>query len=251
MPTLQSSEAVVLKTIDYSDTSLIVRLFTEQFGKVTVIAKGARRSKQAPAGILRPPNHLAVWYQHKDERDIQTLTKFEFVTRYSRLSSDLAKSAAAMVTIEMLDRAIHDFDPHPILFRLVTATLRHLNLSEEDVSVMLHFYQLQLSRQLGFAPHLNTCMNCGRPLSEAALDLTTGELMCIQCRPGGALRLPPQAVDYLQDLGRIHIARLGTVHPPDQAKKEVGQFLLKYLFFHVDGMSNMKSMTFWQQVQAE
>ena len=97
MPTLQSSEAVVLKTIDYSDTSLIVRLFTEQFGKVTVIAKGARRSKQAPAGILRPPNHLAVWYQHKDERDIQTLTKFEFVTRYSRLSSDLAKSAAAMV----------------------------------------------------------------------------------------------------------------------------------------------------------
>ncbi len=240
----------MLKTIDYSDTSLIVRLFTEQFGKVTVIAKGARRSKQASAGILRPPNHIAVWYQHKDQRDIQTLTKFEFVTRYSRLASDLAKSASAMVTIEMLDRAVHDFDPHPILFRLVTSTLRHLDQSEEDVSVMLHFYQLQLSRQLGFALHLNTCMNCGRPISEATLDLTTGDLMCIQCRSGGTLRLSPPAVGYLQDLARTHITQLGTVHPADQAKKEVGQFLLKYLFFHVDGMSNMKSMTFWQQVQA-
>lgn len=250
MPTPLSSEAVVLKTIDYSDTSLIVRLFTEQFGKVTVIAKGARRAKRASAGILRPPNHIGVWYQHKDEREIQTLTKFEFVTRYSKLSSDLAKSASAMVTIEMLDRAVHDFDPHPILFRLVTSTLQHLNQSEEDVAVMLHFYQLQLSRQLGFAPQLNTCMHCGQPITEAALDLTTGDLRCIRCLPEGALRLSPPAVDYLQDLGRTHITRLDTIRPVGQAKKEVGQFLLKYLFFHVDGMSNMKSMTFWQQVQA-
>ena len=250
MPTPLSSEAVVLKSIDYSDTSLIVRLFTEQFGKVTVIAKGARRPKRSSAGILRPPNHIAVWYRYKEGREIQTLTQSEFVTRYPRLSTDLAKSAAAMVTIEMLDRAVHDFDPHPVLFRLVTSTLGRLDQSEGDVTVILHFYQLQLARQLGFAPHLNTCIHCGQPIKAAVLDTTTGDLVCTQCRATGAVQLSRPAVDYLQELTHTHISRLTGVHPTDRAKKEVGNFLLKFLFYHVDGMSHIKSMTFWHQVQA-
>ena len=250
MPTPLSSNAVVLRSINYSDTSLIVRLFTEQFGKVSVIAKGARRPKRSVAGVLQPPNHITVWYQHKEGRDIQTLIKSEFVERYAGLTADLARSAAALVAVEMLDRAVHDSDPHPILFRLITSTLRQLDQIAGDAAVLLHFYQLHLARQLGFAPRLSACGQCGQPMNKASLDMTTGSLLCARCHTAQGIRLGRSSLEHLRDLDGTHISRLAELRADDKTTKETGNFLLNYLFFHVDGMSNLKSIKFWRQVTA-
>lgn len=250
MPTPLSSDAVVLRSINYSDTSLIVRLFTEQFGKVSVIAKGARRPKRSAAGVLQPPNHITVWYQHKEGRDIQTLIKSEFVERYAGLTADLARSAAALVVVEMLDRAVHDSDPHPILFRLITSTLRQLDQITGDVAVLLNFYQLHMARQLGFSPRLSACGQCGQPMNKASLDMTTGSLLCARCRTAQGIRLGPSSLEHLRDLDGTHITRLAGLHADDKTTKETGKFLLNHLFFHVDGMSNLKSIKFWRQVTA-
>ncbi len=250
MPIPLSSDAVVLRSINYSDTSLIVRLFTEQFGKVSVIAKGARRPKQSVAGLLQPPNHIAIWYQHKEGRDIQTLIKSEFVERYAGLTADLARSAAALLMVEILDRAVHDSDPHPILFRLITAALRELNQITGDVAVLLNFYQLHLARQLGFAPRLSACGQCGQPMNKASLDMTTGSLLCARCRTVQGIRLGRSSLEHLRDLAGTHISRLAELHADDKTMKETGSFLLNHLFFHVDGMNNLKSIKFWRQVTA-
>lgn len=250
MSLLLSSEAVVLKAIHYSDTSLILRLFTEQYGKVTVIAKGARRPRHGAEAILHPPNHITVWYQFKEDRDIQTLTKQEYVTRFTKLSTDLAKSTAAMVAIEMLDRAVHGLDPHPILFRLITSTLAQLDQPEDFTTTLLHFYELHLARHLGFAPHLDHCPRCGQPLIRGILDRDTGELICDRCPSSGSLFLEAAALDYLRYLEKTHITQLQS-HPTDRNTcRVVDDFLPNYLFLHVDGMSNLKSLKFWRQVQA-
>jgi DNA repair protein RecO (recombination protein O) len=248
MPAAQESNATVLKTVNYSDTSLIVRLFTEHYGKVTVIAKGARRPKQSIAGILQPPNHIAIWYSHKEGRDVQTLTKTEFVERYTQLAASLSKSAAAMLAVEMLDRAVHDSDPHPILYRLITSTLRSLDHTEANEMVILHFYQFHLAKQLGFGPHLSVCNQCGKELKQAGLDMVTGHLLCGSCRSTANLQLGQQSLQYLRDLNQTHIAELNGLNPGDTASKEVGDFLLNHLYFHVDGMSNLRSIKFWRQV---
>jgi DNA repair protein RecO (recombination protein O) len=211
MPTPLTSNAVVLRTTNYSDTSLIVRLFTEDFGKVSVIAKGARRPKQAAAAILQPPNHVAVWYSFKEGRDIQTLTKSEFVERYAGLSIQLAKGAAAMLIVEMLDRAVHDSDPHPILFRLITSTLRQVDQTEGDVTMLMNFYQLHLAKQLGFGAHLSSCGHCGRPMKEASFEVTTGTLLCPRCRSVEGIQLGSQALERLQSLATTHITELSTL----------------------------------------
>ncbi|MEE9162788.1 MAG: DNA repair protein RecO [Candidatus Neomarinimicrobiota bacterium] len=250
MSTPHSSEAVVLRMVNYSDTSLIVRLFTELYGKVTVIAKGARRIKQGVVGLLQPPNHLAVWYHHKEQRDVQNLAKSEFVERYPRLAGQLPKSAAAMVAIEMLDRAVQDSDPHPLIFRLITSTLRRLDQLDGEERTVLHFFQLHLARQLGFAPHFHACERCGRTLSSATMNGATGRLLCTQCQPRDTIRISGPALKHLQDLTATHISQLQTLSPADKASREVGDFLLQHLFYHVDGMRNLRSIKFWERVSA-
>ncbi len=244
-----TSEAVVLRTIEYSDTSLIVRLFTEFYGKLTVMARGARRPKHALQGILFVPNRLAVEYRHKDGRDIQTLVGAELAGRYAALATDLGRSAAALLLVEMLDRAVQVADPQPLLFRLITASLEQLDTTTGDFSTVVHFYQLHLARQLGFAPQLDECPRCSRQVQEAVLDPVGGDLVCVRCRSSGTRRLGTAALGYLRDLAATHITELTGLHPAPGAWREADEFLLKYLFIHVDGMDKLRSLKFWHQVR--
>ena len=240
---------MVLRAIEYSDTSLIVRLFTEIYGKVTVMARGARRPKHALQGVLSVPNRLAVEYRHKDGRDIQTLVGAELAGRYAALATDLGRSAAALLLVEMLDRAVQVADPQPLLFRLITASLEQLDTTGGDLSTVVHFYQLHLARQLGFAPHLDECPHCGRQIQEAVLDPVDGDLLCARCRPSGSRPLGRVTLSYLRDLAATHITKLAGLHPAPGALQEADEFLLKYLFIHVDGMDKLRSLKFWRQVR--
>ena len=244
-----TSQAVVLRTIEYSATSLIVRLFTETYGKVTVMARGARRPKHALHGVLSVPHRMAVDYRHRDGRDIQTLVGVELADSYAALAGDLARSAAAWLLVEMLDRAVQVADPLPLLFRLITASLEQLNTTSGDFTTVVHFYQLHLARQLGYAPQLEKCPRCGRQVQTAVLDPLDGDLLCVRCRPSGSLRLGRAALSYLRDLAATHISELDSLRPASGVRQEVDQFLLKYLFIHVDGMDKLRSLKFWRQVR--
>ncbi len=240
------TEALVLRSVNYSDSSLIVRLFSRDYGKISIIAKGARRSKDGTGALLQPPNHLALTYRHKDGRDLQTLISAEFEARYPNLSADMAHSAAAMLAVEMLDRATDEDDPQPLLFRLIIALLGALNAQPSDPLLLMQFYQLHLARQLGFAPQLDTCIHCGRPLVSAVVELVAGHLSCPGCRPEGSRQLDRQTLAYLRQLERTHINQLAG---PGQASPAAGDYLLEHLFNHVDGMSRLKSLTFWREIQ--
>ena len=153
-----------------------------------------------------------------------------------------------MLPEEMMDRSVPHSEHHPILFRLITSTMRSLDQTEENEKVILYFYQLHLAKQLGFGPHLSVCNQCGKELKQATLDMVTGHLLCGRCRSAGNLQLGQQALQYLRDLNQTHIAELNGLNPGDTASKEVGDFLLNHLYFHVDGMSNLRSIKFWRQV---
>ena len=243
------SEAVVLKSVNYSDSSLIVRLFTLEYGEISIMAKGARRSKYGTGALLQPPNHLAITYRHKDGRDLQNLISAEFAARHPNLSADMAHSAAALLAVEMLDRATDEDDPHPLLFRLITALLAALNAQETEPLLLMQFYQLHLARQLGFAPHLDTCIHCGRPLGTAVVESVAGHLSCRDCRPEGSRLLDRQTLAYLRKLEATHISQLESLAGPGEASPAAGDYLLEHLFNHVDGMNRLKSLTFWRQVQ--
>ena len=170
MTHIRTTNGIVLRSVDYSETSLIVRIFTEDHGKVTVMSKGARRSKHGLGGMLKPLNLLAFTYRHRDNRDIQLLTACEFSVRYPDIAKDIVCSAAALMAVEMLDKSVQDDDPHPILYRLITALLAELNKDAADTTALMTFYQLHLSRQLGFAPHLDHCVHCGKALRTAVME---------------------------------------------------------------------------------
>ena len=82
---LIATNAIVLKRIPYSDTSLICRIFTEDWGKVTILAKGVLRPKNVTGALLEPVNHIHIQYYNKSNRDIQILKNANFVQQYPKM----------------------------------------------------------------------------------------------------------------------------------------------------------------------
>ena len=85
---LISTNAVVLKTIPFGESSIISRLFTKDHGKITVMAKGAWRPKNTTGPMLEPMNHISIQYYHKKSRQIQVLKDAHLVQQFFNIRSD-------------------------------------------------------------------------------------------------------------------------------------------------------------------
>ena len=70
---IASTRAIVLNTHQYGDTSLICNLFSEDYGKLSIISKGARTVKNPNRAILQPLNYIELCYYYKAKRNIQFL----------------------------------------------------------------------------------------------------------------------------------------------------------------------------------
>ena len=142
----------VLRSIDYGETSQIVTLFTQEKGKLGVMAKGARRPKSSFGATLQPMAYTQVVFYHKPSRTLQTLSESSHVQSFHRLREKLPTITVGLRIVELVDALMEEEDPQPAAFALVVRALHRLNIAEARVSNLWPYVQLQLAQILGVAP---------------------------------------------------------------------------------------------------
>ena len=237
-----STNAIILKTIPYGDSSIISRLFTEDHGKITVIAKGVWRPRNTTGYLLEPMNHIQLQYYHKNSRDIQILKDAELNCQYSILRSRLDRIVLGQTIVEALDKSTPANNSIPVLYRLVWRVLDKLNHSDVNYWMVFAFYLYQLSLRLGFMPNLKTCCQCKSGFSHAFIDNRTGELICPDCGSQGKLSLNKNSLIFLQKLENLH---LDDIRPGMNNTKELYnaiRFLKIFTCIHLEGMNKVHSL---------
>jgi DNA repair protein RecO (recombination protein O) len=180
------SQALVVRTVEVFETSLVVTLFTREMGKVTALAKGARRLKSPFQGGLDLLEVSDIVLLPKASESLDLLTEAAPLERFACLRRDLAALYAGYYIAELLTDLTDYHDPHPRLFDAATITLRHLGEEELRPRRVLRF-ELACLRELGLMPALDRCAHCGEPVDSrggVAFGLATGGVICPACRPG-------------------------------------------------------------------
>src|SRR6516162_1637491 len=126
----EKATALVLRTTDWSETSCIATLWTREFGKVRVLAKGGRRLKSNFENALDLLTVCSIVFLRKSSGSLDLLTEAQVVERFPRLRTDLAALYAAYYVAELLADWTQDYDPHPLLFDEALDTLRTLGSIE-------------------------------------------------------------------------------------------------------------------------
>lgn len=146
------TEAVVLDTLRYGETSLIVGLFTRTHGRVSVLAKGARGAKSRLSGVLQAGNCIEVVYGFKAGRSLQTLREASFTFRFDPVQEDLMRMMVRMRMLELVRALLPDGQAHPDVFDVLTHTLIAANITDGDPRTALAFFGMRLATFLGFGP---------------------------------------------------------------------------------------------------
>lgn len=182
----EKAEAIVLRTVDFSETSLVVTLFTREFGKVHGLAKGGRRLKGPFESALDLLAHVRIVFLRKSSDALDLLTESKLVRRFRPAGHDLASLYAGYYVAELLGELTHDYDPHPELFDLAIESLEALSSGAKVADRVLR-YELGALRLLGYLPSLDACVECGAdvPLTgRVAFSHARGGVLCSNCREG-------------------------------------------------------------------
>jgi DNA repair protein RecO (recombination protein O) len=146
------TEAVVLRSIDYGETSQIVTLFTEKRGKMAVMAKGARRTKSSFGSSLQPMSYTEVVFYYKPTRTLQILSESTHAIAFNDIRRSLEKITVGLRVVEIVRNLMEEEDAQPAVFDLLRQTLARLNTAETRVANLWPFFQLRMARVLGVAP---------------------------------------------------------------------------------------------------
>jgi hypothetical protein len=207
--------AIVLKSFPYGDSSLIVRCYTRDQGKVSLIIKGARRKKSPMAVYFQPTNHIDIIYYHKDTRELQTVSKVAFNDIWTGLGDDLKRIALALSIIELTDKTNMNNDPHPNLFDLLLDVLRKINSKHEKLNLLFWYFEIQQEFR-------------GMVLQDPFSGPNSGQIL-IALRDGD--------ITSLSDI---------KVTPKD--RKVISEYLTDFLRYHFENISELKSLKILKQM---
>lgn len=196
----EKSDAIVLRVVEFSETSCVATLFTRDFGKIAGMAKGAKRRKSPFEGALDVLSIVRLVFLRRNSGGLELLTEAGLERRFRSAATDLGRYYAATYLCELLALFTESNDPHPGLFDAAVDCIGRLDSSSRSPGLELLDFELKLLTELGHAPMLEGCSGCGCELAGGRIHfgLVSGGLLCPKCRQGqkqvialteGALRL--------------------------------------------------------------
>jgi DNA repair protein RecO (recombination protein O) len=249
------TDAIVLRTMKYRETSRIATLFTKEMGKVSVLAKGARDGRSRLGGTLQVMNRVGVLFYWKESRDLQLLSQCDIARSYHALGSDLDRMAPAMAAVELTDAVSPPEEPNGQLFDLLDATLEAVDFATKQPGNALYYFELHLLGIIGFKPDLHHCTVCRRSVDPTArgtgVRMSQNGILCGACsgKAAGPDMLSPAAVAVLQRLqDAAHPARATHMLLAPGVRREIAGALRAFLLAHVEGLRTLRSESVFSSV---
>jgi DNA repair protein RecO (recombination protein O) len=196
------TEAVVLRTLRYGESDAILALLTPGLGRVSAIAKGARKPTSKQGGRLQPGVRLLATVV-EGRGDLLTLRSTQVVDAGAGLWMDGYRLRAASCVLEAALRVVPEHEEAEAAYNLVTRALALIaheppREGEPRLDPYVLGTQAKLLAASGLVPHLASCAACGGPPPLVGFSATAGGGVCAACIVGsGAERLDPQAADAL------------------------------------------------------
>ena len=153
---LYKTLGIVLHTVKYSETSLIVKIYTETFGLQSYLLKGARSSKSKTRPVLfQQLTLLDLVVYHKEKTTLHSIKEVKLAAHFHSISSDIRKSCIVLFLAELIYKSIREEESNSELFEFLWHSLLLLDTIEEPFSSFHLLFAIKLCRYLGFQPQQN------------------------------------------------------------------------------------------------
>ncbi len=232
-----TTNALVLREVNYKESDKILTVLTGQEGKLTVSARGCRKKGSAIAAA----SQLLVWSEMTlyEYRGRWAVKEAETKRRFDAVRSDLEKLALASYFSEVTELLAEEGQPEPGLLSLILNCLHALDqmdLPQKQVKAVFEWKAMALA---GYEPMTEGCAVCGRPDPEGPyLQLSQGVVCCETCRGGAgegtAMPLTPSALSALRHIVAGSPKRLFSFRVDDRSLEQLSAASEAYLITQLE-----------------
>lgn len=230
---LYKAEALVLRTRPLGEADKIVTLFTQSEGKISAVARGARRVRSRLLGGTQLFMHGCFLLFRG--RSLDTLSQVEVATSFRFLREDLVAMAQASYIAELVDLLIEEREPVEDLFALVLATW-HWLAAGTNSTLALRAFEVRAMAALGYQPVLAACAVCGGPLAgRTGFSAAAGGAVCRRCEAEVRPRpISPVGLATLRHLAEAPFDNLVNLELGPQVLGEITQTLRLYVDYRLE-----------------
>jgi len=214
------TQALILRSIDFGESDLILHLLVPEVGRLPVIAKGARRSQRRFAGTLDLFNHIQAQIDRRRTTSLARLDQANLIDPFLSLRADPARYALASYLIELFNRLAPEGGVRADTKRLFSFALGALKVLSQRVpdSRLRILLELRALDALGLRPEFSRCVRCGSASARAGFALRTRTTRPIADeRP--VARGSPSALASLSTLSPRHGAEKRSIFGPGLPSK--------------------------------
>jgi len=235
---LKESEAIVLRTYPLRESDLLVTLFTRMEGKVKGVARAAMKSRRRFGGALEPFTYVRAFYDDRERRELARLDSCEVIE--SPLAGEVSYSRAVALghVAELLDELMPEREASDAVFRLSLAVLQELR--GPALWMPLTYFELWMTRLMGFLPEFSECVVCGRSFdgsrdgSRAFYHALADGLMCLNDKRVASSELSPESRKIAAQMLRSRVSEFAEIDWPKAVCADLRKFLLQILERHIE-----------------
>ncbi len=249
-----TTPAILLRRIDFGDYDLVLTFFTLNTGKVSIIAKSAKKSAKRFSGILELFSALDIVFSSGRRKGLPILTEATLKQPFSKIRSNIKKTAYASYWAELINEWMENNQKQAQLYHLFFHALEGLDLdriSEETLSIL---FQMRFMTIAGLRPNLRFCCICQTEINHVggkkiAFNLEKGGLVCATCASGMQRKqyLSKGMIKQLQWIESRDLDRASRIRFNHQALKEGLEFLEAFVPYHLG--KEPRSLTFLRQIR--
>lgn len=242
---LSKVDGIVLRSQNYGETHKIITIFTETLGIISAISRGANKGKSRLTAISQPFIHgQFLLYVSKG---LSTVQQGEMIHSFRSIREDIVKTAYVAYLCEFTNRTIEQRTPNRLLYEELLDTFKWIDL-HDDYMIPIFMYELKLFQVGGYAPILQTCVNCNRVDELHYFSIKEGGALCHSCSDidERAVLLHEKLIHILAVLQRTRLRQIGQVSMKETNVMKIRQLLDQY--YDAYGGYTLKSKRFLAQI---
>jgi DNA repair protein RecO (recombination protein O) len=230
---LHTTRGIVFHFIKYSESSAIVKIYTEQFGLKSYMFRGVFKSRaRVKANMLQQLNLVELVADNRDYKGLQNPKELRIEYLYKTLPYDIKKSTVSLFITEILYRAIKYEEPDTALFNFIRNSLIWFDETNKDAINFHLWFCLQLTRYLGFFP-------AQEKNGQTIFNLEEGVFQ--SDIPIQQLIIEPPLSKYFQELLKCRIEDLPNLIIPHKSRTGLIEHIIDYYKLHIHDMGEIRS----------
>ncbi len=238
---LHQTSGIILHTTNYSDTSLIVKVYTAKFGLQSYMINGTRSKKsKTKASLFQPMSIVEIVVSNSEKTSLQRISEINIQFPYSDIPYNIIKSSIAIFLNEILFRSLKEEHSDEDLFLYIKNSLLILDLKTDSCSNFHLCFLIQLSRFLGFYPQGNFSEK------NSCFDLSDGRY--ISHLPSHNNYLKPDIAFLLNELMNSNFEHIQELKIDNTQRKILLQSIILFYQFHISSFGELKSLDVLEQV---